>query len=166
MFKSSKSISALALALAALCMLCACGSGGTDDVLRNDVPSADISAAIDDAISSEGLITVEESYIAGRMQIDTAKLADYVVRITSIGTAIDEYGVFRALDEASAREIAAQVQGYLDRYLESWMDEYRPEEKPKLLAAEVHTKGVYVIYTIMSDDNSAAALAALDSLIH
>lgn len=161
-----KRIVVLAISLAALCLMCACGSSAPAvEVLRGDVPAADISAAIDGAITSEGLITVEEGYILGRMQIDTAKCTDYVVRITSIGTAIDEYGIFRATDEAAAAEIAAQAEAYLERYLESWMDEYRPEEKPKLLAAEVHTKGVYVIYTVMGDDNSAAALSALDSLI-
>jgi len=154
------------LALAALCLLCACGgSAPADETLRSDVPAADISAAIDSAITSEGLITVEEGYVLGRMQIDISKCVDYVVRITSIGTAIDEYGIFRAADETSAAEVAAQAEAYLERYLESWMDEYRPEEKPKLLAAEVYTRGVYVIYTVMGDDNAAAALSALDSLI-
>lgn len=153
------------LCLASLCLMCACGSSAQTDSVRSDIPSADISAAIDSAITSEGLIQVEEGYILGRMQIDTAKCSDYVVKITSIGTAIDEYGIFRAADEASAKEVSEQVQAYLDRYLASWMDEYRPEEKPKLLAAEVHTKGVYVIYTVMGDDNAAAALSALDSLI-
>ena len=153
------------LCLASLCLMCACGSSAQTDSVRSDIPSADISAAIDSAITSEGLIQVEEGYILGRMQIDTAKCSDYVVKITSIGTAIDEYGIFRAADEASAKEVSEQVQAYLDRYLASWMDEYRPEEKPKLLAAEVHTKGVYVIYTVMGDDNAAAALSALDGLI-
>ena len=152
------------LALAALCALCACGSSPAE-TFKSDIPAADISAAIESAISSEGLITVEEGYILGRMQIDTAKCTDYVVRITSIGTAIDEYGIFRAADEASAEEVAKQAEAYLERYLASWMDEYRPEEKPKLLAAEVHTKGVYVIYTVMSDADSAAALEALTGLI-
>ena len=64
---------------------------------------------INGAITSEGLITVEEGYILGRMQIDTAKCTDYVVRITSIGTAIDEYGIFRAADEAAAVVIDRQL---------------------------------------------------------
>ena len=73
--------------------------------------------------------------------------------------------MFKASTLSAAAEIAVPTEAYLERYLESWMDEYRPEEKPKLLAAEVHTKGVYVIYTVMGDDNAAAALSALDSLI-
>ncbi|MBR5262068.1 MAG: DUF4358 domain-containing protein [Oscillospiraceae bacterium] len=162
MFK--KSIIIL-LCLASLCLMCACGGSEPSSTVRSDVPASDISAAVEAAISSEGLIQVDESYILGRMQIDTAKCSDYVVKITSIGTAIDEYGIFRAADEASAKEVTEQVKAYFERYLASWMDEYRPEEKPKLQAAEVHTEGVYVFYTIMGEADADAALAALNSLI-
>lgn len=162
MFKKSVII---LLCLAVLCLMCACGGSEPSSTVRSDVPAADISAAVEAAISSEGLIQVEESYILGRMQIDTSKCSDYVVKITSIGTAIDEYGIFRAADEASAQEISEQVKAYFDRYLASWMDEYRPEEKPKLQAAEVRAEGVYVFYTIMADADADAALAALHSLI-
>ncbi len=161
----SKRITIITLCIAVFGTLCGCGESSSV-TLRDDVPTIDISAAIDSAITSDGLITVDESYILGRMKIDTSKCSDYIVRITSIGTAIDEYGIFRTADEAAAAEIASQAETYLERYLASWMEEYRPEEKPKLLAAKVHTVGVYVFYSVMSETDSDAALSALNDLIN
>jgi len=160
--KKITKIVAAVLCLAAFCSLAACGSKG----LRTDVPALDIAECVAKAIGkTEGLTTVDESYVTGRLQVDVSRCEEYVVRINSFGTDVDEFGIFKAKDEDSAAAVAAEVQSYLDNRLATWMDEYMPEEKPKVENAEVRTAGVYVLYGILSDSARKAAFAALDEAI-
>jgi hypothetical protein len=46
------------------------------------------------------------------------------------------------------------------------MKEYMPEEYPKLESAESEQKGVYVIYTILSDSDREAFTKEFRSLIN
>ena len=155
-------IIAVILCLAAFASLAACGG----KELRTDVPAPDIAEKVAKAIDKpQGLTTVDENYVAGRLQVDLSKCSEYVVRINSFGTDVDEFGVFKAKDEEAAKAVAAQVQAYLDNRLATWMDEYMPEEKPKVENAEVKVSGVYVLYGILSDSARKAAFSALDEAI-
>ena len=161
MKKMTRMIAAV-LCLAALCSLAACGG----KAVRDDVPVLEIVAAIQQAIKKpEGLTAVDENYVAGRLQLDINKYTEYTVCINSFGTDVDEFGIFKAKDEDTAKALASEVQSYLDNRLATWMDEYMPEEKPKVENAEVKVAGVYVLYGILSDSARKAAFAALDEAI-
>lgn len=160
MKRNTKRISLLLAACALLTLLAACGGGG-----RDDVPVADIVTAVDAALSdSSGMLAVEESYVQGRLQVDTANCQEYAVKLNS-STNINEYGVFKAKDEDAAKTVAAEVEAYLSDRLSTWMDEYMPDEKPKLEAAEIKTQGVYVLYAILSDSDKTAAFSAFTNAI-
>lgn len=155
-------IIAVILCLAAFCAFAACGGKS----VRTDVSALDIAECVAKAIKkTDGLTTVDENYVTGRLQIDVSKCTEYVVRINSFGTDVDEFGIFKAKDEDAAKTVAAEVQSYLDNRLATWMDEYMPEEKPKVENAEVKTEGVYVLYGILSDSARKAAFSALDEAI-
>ncbi len=148
---------ALILALAALaCLLGACGGGA-----RSDVPVEDVAAAVDKAVGGEKYSTVDETYINGRLHMDLTKCDGYVVRLN----VVDEYGVFRAKDADSAKELEKQAKDYLASRLETWMDEYMPEEKPKVENAECRVFGNYVVYAILSDANRSAAFKAVEAAL-
>lgn len=142
-----------------LCLLAACGGA------KDDVPVADIVSAVDTAVGTDSLVQVDENYVNGRLKVDVSGCAEYAVKINSMGTNVDEYGLFKAKDEDAAKALAEDVQAYLDERLATWMDEYMPEEKPKVEKAEVKTVGVYVMYTILSDKGAAAAFKALDEAV-
>ena len=160
--KHIKGIVSLLVILATVCALCACGG----KELRTDVPASDVAESAAAAIgSADSMMTLEESYIAGRMELDLSLCEDYDVRLNKISTSVDEFGVFRAKDEAAAKSLAAGVQAYLDMRLATWMDEYMPDEKPKVENAQVKTAGVYVMYTILGDSAQKKAFSALDEAI-
>ena len=142
-----KTISILLAAALALCLLAGCG--------KKAVSEPDMSALadlVDAAIGNEGaLVETDANYI---------NYAAYTVKINTIGIAIDEYGIFKGADEAQAKDIKTAVENYLQLREDTWMKEYRPEEFPKLQAAEVWTEGNYVMYAILSDDAKAAASGA------
>lgn len=157
--KNMRRISALLAICLTLCLFAACGG------VKDDVPVAEIVAAVDSAVGAENLVAVEENYIRGRLKLDVSGCDEYSVKINSMGTNVDEYGLFKAKDEKEAAALAADVQSYLDERLSTWMDEYMPEEKPKVENATVKTQGVYVMYTILSDKGAAAAFKTLDEAV-
>lgn len=159
MNKNLRKISALLALCMALCLFAACGG------VKDDVPVADIVTAVDSAVGAENLVPVEENYVRGRLKLDVSGCEEYTVKINSMGTNVDEYGLFKAKDEDAAKALAEDVQSYLDERLSTWMDEYMPEEKPKVENAAVKTQGVYVMYTILSDKGAAAAFNALDEAV-
>ena len=142
-------------------LLGACGKSA-----RTDVALADLSAAIEAKIEdSANLVSPGANYISGSMNLDPQSLGEYVIKICSMGTNINEYGVFKAEDEAAAQSLAAALETYLEDRNEAWMPEYLPDQYPKLKNAEVKQQGIYVLYTILTDaERDAAEAAFLDML--
>ena len=157
--KMRRTIPVLLLSLGLL--LGACGNAP-----RNDVSLADLSAAIESKIEDSGnLVSPGENYIRGSMNLDPQNLGEYVIKICSMGTNINEYGVFKAENETDAQSLAASLEAYLAERNEAWMPEYLPDQYPKLKDAAVKQNGVYVLYTILTDaERSAAEAAFLDML--
>lgn len=160
MKKNITAVIAVTLLLALL--LSACGSKKA----KNDVDVSELGGTIDAAIGNTGdMVDAPDSYITGSMKLDVANISEYIVKINSRGVNIDEYGIFKAADDAQLKELQALVKGYLQFRLDSWMVEYMPEELPKLQSAEVKTVGNYVMYAILSDANRKSALAAFEDAL-
>lgn len=158
MKKTSTAIIAMTLLFALL--LSACGG----KTYRNDVSASEIGSAVDGAIAAaDNMVDAPASYITSSMKLDVSNLSDYTVKINSRGISIDEYGIFKAADDAQLKEIQTLVNDYLQFRLDSWMVEYLPEEFPKIENAEAKTVGSYVMYAILSDSDKKAAFDALES---
>ena len=160
--KKINKIFALILAVAMLCCaLCACGSETT-----KNVPAADITAAVAEKIGkTDAMSAANDNWIKGYMKVDTASFGDYSVMVNAVGANVDEFGVFKAGENMSAKDIEATVQAYLDLRLQSWMDEYMPEEKYKVEDAEYKVVGDYVMYCILSAEDTETAFATIDGLL-
>ncbi len=154
---------ALVLVVALLaCSLCACG-GKTQ---TKNVPAADIAAAVAEKIGkTDSLTAVEANWIKGWMKTDAAAFGDYTVMLNTYGANVDEFGVFKAGENMSVKDVEATVQAYLDLKLQSWMDEYMPEEKYKVEDASYEVLGDYVMYCILSGEDSDAAFATFQELL-
>lgn len=162
MKKISKLI-ALVLVIAVLAAtLCACG-GKTE---TKNVPAADIAAAVAEKIGkTDSLTAVEANWIKGWMKTDAANFGDYTVMVNVYGANVDEYGIFKAGENMSAADIESTVKAYLELRLQSWMDEYMPEEKYKVEDASYKVLGDYVMYCILSAEDSEAAFATFEGLL-
>lgn len=156
-----KTVSILLCAVTLCLLLCACGSS-----VRDDVAVADISAQVAQAIGkTDSLTAATESYIKGYMKTDVSQFGEYSMMINAYGANIDEYGIFKAGENMTAAEIKTTVENYLQLRRDSWMEEYMPEEKPKLSSAEVRVVGDYVMYCILSAEDSKTAFAAFEDCL-
>ncbi len=160
-----KKFIAFALILAALFTLCACSGGDTKVEYKTDVAVSDLSEQVSAVNDSWNFIAMDENYISGAMKIDVSEYADYVVNINAFGTNVDEYGIFKAKDEASVAAVKEDAENYLKFRLDTWMEEYMPEEKPKLEKAEVKVCGLYVMYAIVDDTARADAFTAFENAL-
>lgn len=144
-----KRIICILLCLAALLCLGACGKKAA---WRTDVPLSTLAEVVEKHLDGGSLAAMQESYLKGAMKLDPAIFADWLVKINAYGANIDEYGIFKAPDEAGVAAVKQAAEDYLKLRRDTWMEEYMPEEKPKLTQAEVKVCGLYVIYAIVSDD--------------
>ena len=158
-----KKIVALIIVVALLATaLCACG-GKTE---TKNVPAADIAAAVAEKIGkTDSLTAVEANWVRGWMKTDASLFGDYTVMVNVYGANVDEYGIFKAGEDMSAADVEKTVQAYPDLRLQSWMDEYMPEEKYKVEDASYKVLGDYVMYCILSAEDSAAAFASFEGML-
>ena len=143
-----KSICILLILGALLCL----GACGKKAAWRTDVPLASLAEAVEKHLDGGSLAAMQESYLKGIMKMDPAIFSDWLVKINAYGANIDEYGIFKAPDEAGVAAVKQAAEDYLKLRRDTWMEEYMPEEKPKLTQAEVKVCGLYVIYAIVADD--------------
>jgi len=155
-----KRLIVLFLALCVFVSLAACEKK-TYDVAADAAPE-ELSAAVDAKISNKELSLLPEAYIAGSMSIDVSELEGYAVKMCTIGTNIDEYGIFKCTDAGEAEEIHKMVESYLDMREKSWMPEYLPEEYPKIENADSIRLGSYVMYAILSEQDKYEAFEAFE----
>ncbi len=142
--------------LAALLLLCLClGPPACGAKYRDDVPIDRITKVIDACMGGSDLEVMNSGYLSGAMHLDPSSFGKYAVKLNAKGVNIDEYGVFRALDEKSVDSVKDEIEDYLAFYRESKtasIKQYMPEEMPKLDKAEVKVYGIYVLYVIAADD--------------
>ncbi len=161
--KKMTKITALILVLAMMaCLVSACGDKSDD----KNVPAADIAAAVAEKIGkSDAMSAVDANWVKGWMKVDAAEFGDFAVYLNSYGANVDEFGVFKAGENMSAADIEKTVQSYLDLKLASWMDEYMPEEKYKVEDASYEVVGNYVMYCILSGEDSEAAFGVFSEML-
>ncbi len=153
------------LSLAALLLTFAACTKAPAVTYRNDVSLSTLSEAAEAYLDAASLAEMQESYLTGPMKLDPKLFAEYLVKINAYGANIDEYGIFKAPDEASVDAVKQAVEGYLQLRKDTWMEEYMPEEKPKLTQAEIRVAGQYVMYVIVADDVRKPILDAFENAL-
>lgn len=137
-----------------LCLCCGCSKTVKEPDMQTVVD------AVGAVVDVSDMMQTPDSYVSGVMLIENTDYASRNTIISSVGTSIDEYGIFLAKDKDGAKSIAAALEDYLDYREELWMDEYLPDEKPKLDNAEVWQNGNFVMYAILGDAEREAAHSA------
>jgi hypothetical protein len=148
-----------------LAVLLALGACGKKDTWRTDVPLSSLAETVEKHLDAGSLAAMQESYLKGAMKLDPSIFSEWLVKINAYGANIDEYGIFKAPDEAGVAAVREAAEGYLKLRRDTWMEEYMPEEKPKLTQAEVKVCGLYVFYTIVSDDVRAQIASDLENAL-
>ncbi len=136
--------------------------GCSSDEAASDIAVADLATAVDTAISADSLVAVEQNYLTNSMQIDVENFSEFAVKVNSTGVNIDEYGIFKVKDDIDVEEARKGIVAYLQVREDTWMG-YLPEELPKLEAASVKVEGQYIMYAILSDEQSELAYDAFEA---
>ena len=170
-----KTLRVLCCALCAILLLCAvtaCDNGGN---WRSDLTSASLAATVKAALpAGDGWDSVSDDYISpsawGEDYADyMALVSDHTITISAESDMnVDELGVFHVKDAKDASKIKAFAQKYLEAKklrMAPLLESYNQAELPKLDCAEVTVCGNYVLYTILSAEDTTAAHSAFEKAL-
>ena len=159
------SISLILLSLV-LC-LSACNASYRDD--QTSVQVADQMLA---AITVAGGCTaVDSDYVSLEFPSAatvTDAVSDWCIYSSTSSSTVDELGVFHVKDGQSTADVKKAVEEYVQSMqvkLEVYLDMYDPAEKGKLENAQVFVFGNYVIFTMLSESDTAAVKTAAENLL-
>lgn len=153
----------LVAAIALLLSFCACGR----HEYKNDVPLSALTDAAKSALPKDAnYLSVDTSYLADYFQAPEY-LLDGVILRADIGNNLDEVGIFHVTG-GNAGAMKQKLEDYLSRsYAQNkeWYDSYIPYETPKLRDADVEIMGDYVIYTVLSEQDSDRVEDAIENAL-
>lgn len=140
----------------------------TANVIKNDISAAEIAGHFDALlINAAKLTAVDDDYVTGMLGLNLNNVSEYVLKVQTSGTEIDQYGVFKTTGEKEAETLAVSVKAYLDMLNDNWGNfSYLPEEMPKIKAAEVKSAGVYVVFVIASEQEKTAVFDSFYAIIN
>ena len=154
-----------AIALALLPSLLLAGCAGAR--YKSDVPCEDVTKKAVE-ILSDGLEYAEFDGSHVDMYFNKAAFEDFFVIYSTETNDINEIGVFRAADERSAKQTEAACLDYVKTMRDeqrAFISSYAPDELPKLERARVHRYGNYVVYTILTPEETDAVLDGTKQLL-
>lgn len=158
-------VSAL-LALLLSLSLTACGSKKSD--YRDDVSAASLSDTVSAIIPVEsGYDLSDDDFLTYHFEGNTA-IDDYVIAASSASSDVNEYGILHVNDPDKVEEIRRLADVYLTvqrDFLSSFLNTYNAAEMDKLDQMSVKVFGNYVVYTILSKEDTAAVHEAVEEAL-
>ena len=162
--KMKKMIGVIAGACFAASLLCGCGGRAQ---YRTDVPAHDVMEEILDELPGDGAdyrytsddFVSASSFGEGYRELLNAS-SDWAVAVSrNADTNVSEIGVFRIREDADAEGVLSMVTSYVEAQklrLPPLLEMYNPDELPRVENARVEQFGRYVVYTILSESDTAA----------
>lgn len=165
----------LSCALCATLLLLSVVACDTSSNWRDDLSAVSVSNSVKAALPAEdGWEAVSDDYISpsawGESYADyLALVADHSITLSAESDMnVDELGVFHVKDAKDASKIKAFAQKYLEAKklrMAPLLESYNQAELPKLDCAEVTVCGNYVLYTILSAEDTTAAHSAFEKAL-
>jgi hypothetical protein len=140
----------------------------TAAVIKNDISAAEFAGRFDALLLNAAKLTaVDDDYVKGMLGLNLDNVSEYVLKVQTSGTAVDQYGIFKTTGEKEAEALAVSVKAYLQMLNDNWGNfNYLPEEMPKIKAAEVKSAGVYVVFVIASENEKTAVFNEFNAMIN
>lgn len=128
------------------------------EVFKSDITAIEFAERFDSMLlNGTKLTAVDDDYINGMLELNLNDVTEYVLKIQTSGTEVDQYGIFKTTSEIKAEALADSVKSYLEMLSDNWQNfNYLPEEMPKINAAEVKSAGLYVVFVIATEDEKTA----------
>ena len=162
-----------------LTLLAGCQEESPDETQQPQSESAETEAKIPPTVeeltakmdallsTSSKMSAMDEEYLLYMMELDPAGITDWVVKVQTSGTEVDQYGIFLAPTPQDAEVFSKAIRAYLDRTEESWAQfNYLPEELPKLEKSTVEVNGQYVLYIVAAESEKAACIEAFHQAVN
>ena len=172
---TAKKLITLALAILLTLPLAACGKA---ESYRDDVSASALSDTVSAKIPAEGGYDIflpakngEEDlggaflsyYFNGNQAID-----DFAIASSTVSSDVNEYGILHVSDIEQVAEVEEMAQVYLSNqrdFLSTFVNTYNAAEMAKLEEATVRVFGNYIVYTILSEADTQAVMAAVEDML-
>ncbi|MFA6948475.1 MAG: DUF4358 domain-containing protein [Eubacteriales bacterium] len=161
--KITKGILLIIISAVSIFSFASCGG----ESVAADVPISDFTDKFASILTnSDKLSAVDDSYLSGMLDINASDVDDYILMVQAMGTAIDQYGVFKVTDASKRASVKTSVQSYIDTTKANWANfNYLPEETVKIDNATVVERGNYILFTIMSESEKTQIVDAFNNLL-
>lgn len=159
-------IAAVLFVMCLATLLCACSE---KKEIKDDVKATDLSKTAKEAIPiKDGYASITDAdYLEFNFEgLPTAK--EYDIFITTNPTAnINEVGIFHFANADEAAKAESIVAQYIKTKSDAWKSaaNYTPEENPKMESATYKVIGNYVVYTILTEKDSASVMSAVENAL-
>lgn len=138
--------------------LCACAGG-----YRSDIGCAELGERIASSVPLDGGYFMQSEnylhYYFPEFEGDAAMFK------SASNSSENEFGIFKSSGNANARALCER---YIERQRSEYLSakgNYTPQEYEKYKNAAVYTCGNYVIYTIMTPEDSASLLSGIRAIL-
>ena len=149
----------LAIAVALSC------TGCSKSVVTH-VTAMSLSDALERGVTAPGgYRECEEDFMLVNLGVPAHILKDYRIILARDDMNANEIGVFRATSRTDAKEVEKYCRRYIDSKVSGWNYDYNPDENVKIENAQIFVMGIYVIYTILTPDDTDYARIVIDNLI-
>lgn len=162
-----RSIISTIMAMLLLCsafVLTACD--GDDAKIKDDVAISALTAAAKGQIPNDnGYVSVDSDYFEFNFEaLPTFKEADIFIASDSSAN-LNEVGIFHFSSTEDAKSGEQSIKNYLVAKDESFRNSinYTPDEYPKIENAKTKVIGNYVVYTILTAEDSAKVIDAIEA---
>lgn len=162
-----KRILSLTLACLLICALAACGK---TPAYRDDVSVESLSATVSALIPVEGGYDMSgEDFLKYYFDFDGDHTIDgYAIAASSASSDVNEYGILHVNDPEQVSEVEQLANVYLSNqrdFLSTFVNTYNAAEMAKLEAMQVRVFGNYIVYTILSAEDTQAVMNAVESAL-
>ena len=163
---TAKRITATVLVLILLFTLAACGNKG--NAYRDDVSVKALSDTVEAKIPvSGGYIFSEADFLTYYFNGNTA-IDAFAIASSAESSDVNEYGILHVNDPAQVQAVAEMAEVYLSNqrdFLSTFVNTYNAAEMAKLEAMRVEVYGNYVVFTILSEADTATVFAAVEDAL-
>lgn len=127
--------------------------------VKDDIPVQLLAMSIGKKINGfENLAEASSDYIKYCMNSDLSLYSEYIVLYPFAGTKYNEIGIFKMRHKEEIQNGIKEVEKYLLFKKSNWDTRYMGEDFDKIKNAKVTAYGNYILYTILSENESKTAI--------
>ena len=136
------------------------------ETLPTDDTPAELCAAVNAALPISSELTAPDPMYAMTVFNDVSEhLEAFSVLVNAYGMTWDEYGILKVDAEENIEAVKASVNAYLAESLAAFTDDYPASEKAKLENATVNVFGRFVVYCILSEENTQTVMNTVEETL-